>query len=236
MQTIWRQGCVLIGQTAMSFIMVLAAWLTPSQTYAFNDPANACDEAAIRIAEETKVPVDLLLAITRTETGRVKNSNMNPWPWTVNMEGKGVWFDTEDQARVYVFRHFIKGARSFDIGCFQINYKWHGHAFASIEEMFDPVANARYAATFLAKHYAEYGQWDDAVGAYHSQSRRFALRYLQRFAKIRAALDPFIHSTDNYGSRTLSSSLGPRNSGPAGPLVPLTNQKMGGVLHFGHGG
>ena len=47
------------------------------------------------------------------------------------MEGKGKWFQTRDEALSYVFKHFKRGARSFDVGCFQINFKWHGQAFPS---------------------------------------------------------------------------------------------------------
>jgi hypothetical protein len=153
-------------------ICAAVAMALPQPAMTRNDPAAACDRAASVIAKESAVPLDILRAITRTETGRGNAAQMQPWPWTVNMEGQGLWFDTEAQAHVYVFRHFREGARSFDVGCFQINYKWHGHAFASIEEMFDPIENARYAAGFLKKLYDEHGDWNKAVGAYHSRTQK----------------------------------------------------------------
>ncbi len=104
------------------------------------------------------------------------------------MEGKGVWFDTEDAARAYVYRHFKRGARSFDLGCFQINYKWHGKAFDSIEAMFDPQKNALYAASFLLELYREKGDWGAAAGAYHSRTPKLASRYQKRFERYRLAL------------------------------------------------
>ena len=39
-----------------------------------------------------------------------------------------------------------QGARSIDVGCMQVNLLHHADAFASLEQAFDPVANARYAA------------------------------------------------------------------------------------------
>ena len=39
------------------------------------------------------------------------------------------WEDTEV---------FVDGQPSFDVGCFQLNYKWHGEHFASIDQMFEP--------------------------------------------------------------------------------------------------
>ena len=62
----------------------------------------------------------VLKAISLTETGRKTGGQFRPWPWTVNMEGTGHWFDTLDEARAYVSREFKRGARSFDVGCFQI--------------------------------------------------------------------------------------------------------------------
>lgn len=140
-----------------------------------------CDAVAARAAQLKNVPVAVLQAITRTETGRSRRGTVEPWPWTVNMEGKGVWFDSEDEARAYVFRHFKKGARSFDVGCFQINYRWHGQEFDSIDQMFDPLENALYAAEFLKKLHSELGNWPDAAGAYHSRTPKYASRYKARF-------------------------------------------------------
>jgi hypothetical protein len=104
------------------------------------------------------------------------------------MEGKGAWFDTYEEARDYVAQQHARGARSYDVGCFQINYRWHGQHFASVEQMFDPDANAAYAARFLSELYAELGDWSRAAGAYHSRTPTFAGRYRERFDRIRARL------------------------------------------------
>jgi hypothetical protein len=150
--------------------------------------SGVCDDAARSAAQNAGIPDTVMLAITRTETGRAQNGKLSPWPWTVNMEGKGVWFETEDAARTYVFQHYKRGARSFDVGCFQINYRWHGDAFASIDEMFDPTANAQYAAKFLLELYAELGSWSRAAGAYHSRTEDLAEKYISRFERIRLSL------------------------------------------------
>ncbi len=147
-----------------------------------------CEEAAAVAASETGVPVDVLRAIALTESGRSQEGRLRPWPWTVNMEGVGKWFDSLPAALAFVDLHVTAGARSFDLGCFQINHRWHGHAFASVREMFDPVANARYAAGFLADLHRELGDWSLAAGAYHSRTPALAQRYRDRFDTIRADL------------------------------------------------
>ena len=148
-----------------------------------------CDQVAHQAARESGVPLSVMQAITRTETGRVQGGRLTPWPWTVNMEGAGHWFDSRAEAEAYVSKHHARGARSYDVGCFQINYRWHGQHFASPIAMFDPLANARYAARFLRDLYAETGDWSQAAGAYHSRTPKYANKYRTRFDRIRSRLD-----------------------------------------------
>jgi hypothetical protein len=168
--------------TALAFCAGQGAASTPAHASA--DLSVVCDQVAAMASRQSGVPESVLRAISLTETGRKKNGAFRPWPWTVNMEGKGLWFDNEDEARAYVYREYKRGARSFDVGCFQINYKWHGQEFASIEEMFDPAANALYAARLLKSLFAELGTWKAAAGAYHSRTPEFATRYAARFERI----------------------------------------------------
>ncbi len=170
-------------------VLVLALFGTASAARSdSNAIAAICDSAAAHVARESNVPLDVLRAISLTETGRKRGGALQPWPWTVNMEGVGKWFDDFASARSYVDRHFARGARSFDVGCFQINYKWHGRAFRSIDDMFDPITNARYAAKFLTELYEEFGDWSKAAGAYHSRTPKYARKYSARFDRIRAGL------------------------------------------------
>ncbi|MBO9395424.1 transglycosylase SLT domain-containing protein [Shimia sp. R9_2] len=159
--------------------------------HASTEEAETCDRVARIVSNETGVPLDVLRAITRTETGRAKNGVLTPWPWTVNMEGKGVWFNSQREALSYVQKNFAAGARSFDVGCFQLNYRWHGQHFTDVTHMFQPIANARYAADFLSRLYAEMQNWDDAAAAYHSRTPKYAEKYKARFKRIMANLpDP----------------------------------------------
>lgn len=129
--------------------------------------------------------------ITRLETGRGQSGD--PWPWTVNHAGDGSWFQTEDDARSYVFSKVKHGASNIDIGCFQINYRWHASGFQSLDDMFDPDMNALYAARFLTELYREFGDWTGAAGAYHSRTPEYADRYKVKFQNTRirvADLEP----------------------------------------------
>jgi len=147
-----------------------------------------CDRVARIAASESGVPVDVLMAITRTETGRRKNGALSPWPWTVNMEGIGKWFDTRKEAEDFALSGLKGGKRSFDVGCFQLNYRWHGQHFRDVEHMFEPLENARYAADFLSRLYSESLSWEAAAAAYHSRTPKYAEKYKVRFKQILANL------------------------------------------------
>lgn len=174
-----------IGRAAVAALLLVAS---ANCIQASTDASAVCDHVASEASRRTGVPLSVLKAISLTETGRNRGGALRPWPWTVNMEGEGHWFESADEARAYVYREYKRGARSFDVGCFQINYRWHGEAFRSIEEMFDPLANALYAARLLQGLHAEKGDWGRAAGAYHSRTPEFANRYQARFERLFAGL------------------------------------------------
>ncbi len=152
--------------------------------------ANPCDEAAREASRSSGVPLDVLQAVARTESGRTRGGAFAPWPWTVNVAGAGSWYDTRAEAAAAIARARAAGTRNVDIGCFQINFHWHGARFSGPDQMLDPSVNADYAAAFLARLRAELGTWEDAVGAFHSRTPRYRDRYLERYRRIHAALDP----------------------------------------------
>lgn len=145
-----------------------------------------CDLAARHAAQNSTVPLELLLAISRVETGRRTEGELRPWPWAINQGGQGHWFDTADQAVSFANDLLKQGDENFDVGCFQINLHWHSKNFSSLEDMFDPETNAAYAARFLTSLLQSEGGWPQAVAAYHSRSPDQAQLYL---TKVEAALN-----------------------------------------------
>lgn len=147
-----------------------------------------CDRAARAAATKHGVPFQILRAIARVESGRMTNGVFQPWPWAVNLDGKGLYFETRRAAAAYLAQNRAAGRTNFDVGCFQINNTWHGQAFAGIDDMLDPNRNADYAARFLSELFAEVGSWEIAVGHYHSRTPDKASRYQARFQQVFAAL------------------------------------------------
>lgn len=149
----------------------------PVAARSVDDPGAQCREAADLAAVRHGVPAGVLHAIALAESGMRRGGVFQPWPWTLNVEGQGFRFDDARAALAHARSAMRAGARSVDLGCFQINHRWHGSAFASLEAMLDPGVSADYAARFLRQLFAESGDWLTAVGHYHSRTAVHADRY-----------------------------------------------------------
>src|SRR5271156_3795080 len=157
--------------------VALPAWATPPAA----SPAQLC-EAAVATAERAdRLPERMMGAIAVVETGRTDavSGTLRPWPWTINAEGQGFFFASKQQAIEAVRELQARGVRSIDVGCMQINLMFHPHAFASLDEAFDPDANARFAAQFLIALHAENRDWPAAIAAYHSETPALGAAYRQ---------------------------------------------------------
>lgn len=131
------------------------------------------------------IPTHLLAAISSTESGRWhKQLDMAlPWPWTVNVEGKGYYFNSKAEAIAKTQAFINQGKRSIDVGCMQVNLKHHNKAFRNLNEAFDPATNVGYAAKFLRTNYNDLGDWIKATAAYHSRTPKYGNAYLVRIEK-----------------------------------------------------
>lgn len=145
------------------------AWADPVRATA--SPFAECD-AAIDAASKLpgRVPDKLLPSIARVESGRLDpaTGRVRPWPWTINVEGAGFFYDNKAEVIAAVQKFQAKGVRSIDVGCMQVNLLHHPRAFSGLDEAFDPAANARYAVKFLTTLYQQTKDWHLATAWYHS--------------------------------------------------------------------
>ena len=89
-------------------------------------------------------------------------------PYALNVDGKTVLAADLRDAVVQFREAKNKGAKLVDLGCMQINHRYHGDHFASVEAMFDPARNVDYAARFLKELRAREGNWTMAVARYNA--------------------------------------------------------------------
>jgi len=161
-----------------------AAPSVPASASALIAAGAMCRPALVAAERRYGVPTGLLQAIGVVESGRRDDGTgvREPWPWTINAEGEGHYFDTREQAIAWVQQAQARGIRSIDIGCAQVNLMYHPTAFASLQQAFDPTTNADYAARFLRELHdtTAGGNWMTAAGHYHSQTPELADGYRQQ--------------------------------------------------------
>ena len=163
-----------------------------------NEAGAACRAAIATAERERSIPTGLLQAIGRVESGRrdPATGQFAPWPWTINAEGRGMYFPTREAAIAEVRQLQGRGMRLIDVGCMQVNLHHHPNAFATLEQAFDPRINARYAARFLGELQSTRQDWARAAGNYHSNTPERAEAYRARVVaawaeeQARPAADP----------------------------------------------
>ncbi|HEY2538714.1 MAG TPA: lytic transglycosylase domain-containing protein [Stellaceae bacterium] len=154
-------------------VALLLAWSSAAAAAPPETGQNTDCTAAIATAERSgDIPAGLLAAIGHVESGRPDplGGAVQPWPWTIDAGGDGRFFATKAEAITATHELQAQGIASVDVGCMQVNLAYHPTAFATLEEAFDPLANALYAARFLRLLFSQTGDWPAAIAAYHSQT------------------------------------------------------------------
>jgi len=172
-----RWATVIVGA------MCAAVFAVPSHAAEMNP--DAAELQCLRFLGSTErsaqIPLGLLTAISFVESGRA-GSDGKPvaWPWTINVGGEGRYFDTKEQAVAETQKLLNEGTRSIDVGCMQINLRYHPTAFKSLEEAFDPMTNIAYAAKFLRSLHDLQGTWPKAIERYHSAAENQKADYREK--------------------------------------------------------
>lgn len=161
------------------------------------------------------LPKDILHSISLQETRKPHSRHQIGvvWPWTINVEGKGFHFRTKKDAIRFVKDQLKEGKTSIDIGCMQINLKYHPDAFTSLDQAFSPRRNIAYAAQLLQSHYKRLRSWDKAVGQYHSSTHDRASNYQASVNRINNKMLTYKQDLNRYThERNYRESLYSTNS------------------------
>jgi Transglycosylase SLT domain len=173
--------------------LAMMAILVPGQVRADVSPAqppsanHVCRQAVAAAERAHGIPTHLLAAIARVESGRrdQPSGTFNPWPWTINFDGEGSFYDNKTQAVAAATSMRPRATKSIDVGCLQISLTNHPDAFANMDRAFDPFTNADYGARFLVQLFEKTGSWPKAVEWYHSATPELGHDYA---VKVFAAL------------------------------------------------
>lgn len=148
-------------------VPVPAPVVTAALHNGFEEPASVsdlCDKAISRAEKKYGLPPRILQAISITESGQ----GNRPSPWAMNIMGQPHYAQSPREVEAIVARY--GSSASIDIGCAQVNLRWHGARFDDWRSLINPDINADYAAFHLVELKKEMGSWGRAVAAYHSRT------------------------------------------------------------------
>lgn len=192
-------------------------------SYAKTDPemleSQKCSNIFSYFEKRHKIPKDTLYSISLRETQKAHSKHRIgiTWPWTitVNPSGKGYYFKNKSEAIKFAKAQLASGKGSIDVGCMQINLKYHPDAFTSVEQAFSPRRNIAYGAKFLKEKYEHYGDWQKAIGAYHSGSADRASAYHARVRQISDSMHIYkkkLADLSSYKYKTTKIATSAKNS------------------------
>ena len=162
-----------------SIIFTLSFLILAKEAFTDNiDKLKLCENTIESVELQTDIPKGLLLGIGKAEAIRKINNKYIIWPWTINHAGKSLFFDNKEQMKNYVFKNLKRKDFNIDVGCMQINIKWHKNNFKKISDMFEVNPNISYAASFLKQLKNRHGSWDKAIKHYHSSDPKKNNPYL----------------------------------------------------------
>lgn len=200
--------------------------LFTAQVSAAAGNAPACEPLILKSEQAHNIPAGLLKAIAHTESGRGDGAGgIRAWPWAANVEGTAKYYDTRDAAVNALQKVLDGGNASFDVGCMQLNWYWHGSHFNDIAAMIDPAENVAYAARYLAELHRETGSWVTATRYYHSRDAARGQAYGARVAAAWTDVTPTATApralTFASPAKSASGNESDRRFERAAPLVHL---------------
>ncbi|ODT29574.1 MAG: lytic transglycosylase [Kaistia sp. SCN 65-12] len=144
--------------------LLAAACLSSLSAAAAKASANPCEAEILRASDRYGIPAGILYAVGLTETGKKGSLQPN----ALNIEGKTLFPASRAEALAAFETARRQGKTLIDLGCMQINHRYHAAHFRSVGDMLDPHRNVDYAARFLASLHARHATWSMAVARYHA--------------------------------------------------------------------
>ncbi len=139
-----------------------------------------CNFLTEKYGKQFNLPNKLLTSIALVESGLKKEKKeFGSWPWTLNVAGKSIYFNNKKETLSFLKKK-LNSRKSIDVGCMQINTKYHLKNFNSLEQLIEPEENVKYAASFLSSLHKKHRSWNEAISRYHSSIPKKKQQYLKR--------------------------------------------------------
>lgn len=189
----WQRSGLRIFETVVRlrcypmYLLVFAGIVMPGTGWS----DEAIPWAYRSIAAERGIPDHVLYAVALTESGIEVPSigGFRPWPWTLNVEGRGYFFDSRLDAWQALTKWIEDGKHTIDIGLMQVNWRYHEKRLGTPWQALDPYHNLHVGALILKECYTSEGNWWASIGCYHApnNARRadtYRHRVLSRYRRI----------------------------------------------------
>ena len=144
-----------------------------------------------QVAREYGLPPALLYAVALTESGQssLSRGEFRPWPWALNIDGKGQYFSSRQSAWQALQTALAETDASVDIGLMQVSWRYHQSSLGSSWQALDPYHNMRVAAALLRDCLIEHRTWIESAGCYHApndpaRANRYGRRVQERWAQV----------------------------------------------------
>lgn len=215
-------------RTAVGLLTLALTWTTFTPAHA---SVPDCEALARKAGLETDLPWELLPAIARVESGiDMGGGARTAWPWTLNEGGQSRYFKTQEEALAYLKDAVSRGVTNIDVGCMQINYRWHGDKFRTLADMLDPEQNTAYGALYLSNLNRHLDDWAAATARYHSSDPTRGSAYFQKVSVAQAELNRTTPALPGTGAGALMAM----SDAPAMGST-LGDTRGGGVVSRGRG-
>ena len=151
---------IVAWKTALCLVFSVIFMIFNAENSLASQNKDSCQAEIVKYEQIYQIPTGLLASIAKIESG------FNPY--ALNDGERGYFFANKELLIEKANELINAGHTSFDVGCLQLNYGWHGKHFNSISEMINNEANVGYAAKLLSDLYKYQGSWQKAVRLYHS--------------------------------------------------------------------
>lgn len=147
-------------------------------------------------AHAHQVPPVMLYALSLAESATTLSIGRRPWPWTLNIAGRGERYATRNAACQALIAS-LKQTQIIDVGISQLNVHWQQRLFGADGRFADPCAalnpyaNLDAAATILYRcHQRMKDSWIAAAGCYHrpaggAPAAHYRVAFKRELARLR---------------------------------------------------
>lgn len=126
----------------------------------------------------------------------VRHGSLHPWPYSLNIEGRGVYFENLAEA-VSELKAISQASpeANVDVGPLQISLTWHGHRVENPASLFNLTTATHIGAEILSEAIASAdGDLELGVGRYHhwrneSRARMYGARVLAVYESIKPQIE-----------------------------------------------